>query len=66
MESVIRSICLNMQVKEEEVRKVAYDTLLEISSSLRDTSTISSDEPFQKLISMVSAMVSHLWFGKLN
>lgn len=47
------------QAKEEEPRKVAYDILLKISSTLRDipsSDTDSSEAPYEKLISMVSTL----------
>ena len=52
------NVFLNIQAKEEEARKAAYDVLLEISSSLREPSSFSSessDAPYQKLITMVSS-----------
>lgn len=49
-----------MQSHEEKARKTAYDILLNIRSSLRDSSCLSSDGPYQKLINMVSASVISL------
>ncbi|PON31520.1 Coatomer beta subunit [Parasponia andersonii] len=59
---IVNEIILTLKdAKEEEVRKAAYDVLLEISSSLRDTSSFnceSSDAPYQKLINMVMGYLS--------
>ncbi|KAL5539474.1 hypothetical protein UlMin_042962 [Ulmus minor] len=51
---IVNEIILTLKdAKEEEARKVAYDVLLEISSSLKDMSTPSSDGPYQKLVNMI-------------
>ncbi|XP_060668704.1 uncharacterized protein LOC107431734 isoform X2 [Ziziphus jujuba] len=50
---ILNEIILTLKdAKDEETRKAAYDILLKISSSLRDTPCISSDSPYQKLLSM--------------
>ncbi|KAL6145229.1 hypothetical protein ACLB2K_055917 [Fragaria x ananassa] len=43
---------------EEKARKTAYDILLNIRSSLRDSSCLSSDGPYQKLINMIMGYLS--------
>ena len=52
-DDVMRHLFSYLQPKEE-VRKVAYDILLLISSSLGNSSSLSSEACHQKLISMAS------------
>nr|XP_015898209.2 RRP12-like protein isoform X1 [Ziziphus jujuba var. spinosa] len=56
---ILNEIILTLKdAKDEETRKAAYDILLKISSSLRDTPCISSDSPYQKLLSMIMGYLS--------
>ncbi|XP_062003932.1 uncharacterized protein LOC133721362 [Rosa rugosa] len=43
---------------EEKARKTAYDILLNIRSGLRDSSCLSSDGPYQKLVNMIMGYLS--------
>ena len=47
--------CLIQPQSKEEARKIAYDVLLRISSSLGGSSAGNPDGPYNKLISMVGA-----------
>ncbi|XP_008222099.1 PREDICTED: RRP12-like protein [Prunus mume] len=44
--------------KDEAVREAAYDILHKMSVRLRDTSCVSSDGPYQKLINMIMGYLS--------
>lgn len=53
----LNEIILALKEGKEDYRKAAYDILLEISSSLRDSSGV-SDPPYHKLISMIMGYLS--------
>ncbi|KAE8098771.1 hypothetical protein FH972_016809 [Carpinus fangiana] len=53
----LNEIILTLKEGNEETRKAAYDMLLEISSSLRDSPGV-SDPPYQKLITMIMGYFS--------
>lgn len=54
---ILNEIIITLKEGKEEVRKVAYDVLLKISASLKDSSAV-SDEPHHKLISMIMGYLS--------
>ncbi|KAG6694233.1 hypothetical protein I3842_09G038600 [Carya illinoinensis] len=53
----LNEIILTLKEGKEEARKAAYDVLLMISSSLRDSPSV-SDPPYNKLISMIMGYLS--------
>lgn len=55
---MLNEIILILKDAREEARKVAYDTLLFISSSLRNSSCATSREAYQRLISMITGYLS--------
>ncbi|KAJ9695854.1 hypothetical protein PVL29_011032 [Vitis rotundifolia] len=55
---ILNEIILTLKNSKEEVRKVAYDILLVISSSLGNSSSLSSEGSHQKLISMIMGYLS--------
>ncbi|XP_024027240.1 RRP12-like protein isoform X3 [Morus notabilis] len=58
---IVNEIILTLKDAKEEARKAAYDVLLDISSSLRDVSSSSSESseaPYQKLITMIMGYLS--------
>ncbi|KAJ6380919.1 hypothetical protein OIU77_029754 [Salix suchowensis] len=55
---MLNEIILILKDAREEARKVAYDTLLFISSSLRNSSCTTSGEAYQRLISMLTGYLS--------
>ncbi|CAK7342600.1 unnamed protein product [Dovyalis caffra] len=55
---ILNEIILMLKDAREEARKVAYDTFLFISSSLRSSSCASSEEAYQRLISMITGYLS--------
>eukprot|EP00257_Ricinus_communis_P021555 XP_015581076.1 RRP12-like protein isoform X2 [Ricinus communis] len=55
---MLNEIILTLKGADDEARKVAYDTLLMISSSFRNLSSASSGETYHKLISMIMGYLS--------
>ncbi|GFY98212.1 ARM repeat superfamily protein [Actinidia rufa] len=55
---VLNVIILTIKDSTEEARRAAYDMLLGINSSLQISSSVTSDEPYQKLITMVCASLT--------
>ncbi|XP_057982084.1 uncharacterized protein LOC131167333 isoform X2 [Malania oleifera] len=55
---ILNDIILTLKNSKEEVRKVAYDILLKISSSLKNSSSFGSDASQSKLISMIIGYLS--------
>ncbi|KAF3953726.1 hypothetical protein CMV_020855 [Castanea mollissima] len=54
---ILNEIILTLKEGNEEFRKAAYDILLKISASLKDSSAI-SDAPYHKLIGMIMGYLS--------
>lgn len=54
---ILKFACFHLQ-SDEEGRKASYDVLNGINSELRNSSNGTSDGPYHKIISMVSAMLS--------
>ncbi|KAL3585314.1 hypothetical protein D5086_012181 [Populus alba] len=55
---MLNEIILILKDAREDARKVAYDTLLFISSSLHNSSCATSREAYQRLISMITGYLS--------
>ncbi|KAK9290022.1 hypothetical protein L1049_008185 [Liquidambar formosana] len=55
---ILNEIILRLKDSNEEARKAAYDMLLMMSSSLRNSSCVSLDAPYHKLISMIMGYFS--------
>ncbi|KAL3034112.1 hypothetical protein AAZX31_02G174400 [Glycine max] len=55
---ILNEIILTLKDGKDETRKEAYDYLLNISSTLRDSSFIGSIEPYHKLVSMIMGYLS--------
>ncbi|KAL1330444.1 hypothetical protein AAHE18_12G110300 [Arachis hypogaea] len=55
---ILNEIILTLKDGSDEARKAAYDLLLNISSSLRDTSGVDPIEPYQKLVNMIMGYLS--------
>ncbi|KAL3715810.1 hypothetical protein ACJRO7_007545 [Eucalyptus globulus] len=55
---ILNEIILVLKDAKEESRKKAYDVLINISSSLRSISPVSSVAPYQKLINMIVGYLS--------
>ncbi|KAJ7976766.1 RRP12-like protein [Quillaja saponaria] len=55
---ILNEIILTLKDGSDKPRKTAYDTLLDISSSLQDSSCDTSDAPYHKLISMIMGYLS--------
>lgn len=55
---ILNEIILKLKDSKDEVRKIAYDVLLRISSSLRNSSGTCSDGPHRELISMIMGYFS--------
>ncbi|KAL3715813.1 hypothetical protein ACJRO7_007548 [Eucalyptus globulus] len=55
---ILNEIILALKESKEESRKEAYDVLINISSSLRSISPVSSVAPCQKLINMIVGYLS--------
>ncbi|CAJ1967595.1 unnamed protein product [Sphenostylis stenocarpa] len=55
---ILNEIILTLKDGKEETRKEAYDLLLNISSTLRDSSFVGSFEPYHKLVSMIMGYLS--------
>ncbi|XP_057506358.1 uncharacterized protein LOC130789581 [Actinidia eriantha] len=55
---VLNEIILTIKDSTEEARRAAYDMLLGINSSLQISSSVTSDEPYQKLITMIMGYLS--------
>ncbi|KAL2327043.1 hypothetical protein Fmac_020470 [Flemingia macrophylla] len=55
---ILNEIILTLKDGTDETRKEAYDLLLSISSSLRDSSFVGSIEPYHKLVSMIMGYLS--------
>lgn len=58
-------VCFYLQ-SDEVVRKAAYDILLAVGSSLRNSSSASSDGPYHKLINMVMLLISTYIINSLS
>nr|POF18969.1 rrp12-like protein [Quercus suber] len=54
---ILNEVILTLKEGNEEFRKAAYDILLKISASLKDSSAI-SDAPYHKLIGMIMGYLS--------
>ncbi|KDP26064.1 hypothetical protein JCGZ_21097 [Jatropha curcas] len=55
---MLNEIILTLKDAKDEARKVAYDTLLVISSAFRNSSSAGSEESYHKLISMIMGYLS--------
>ncbi|KAH9648509.1 NUC173 domain-containing protein [Citrus sinensis] len=57
---ILNEIIVTLKDAKEGPRKAAYDVLLLISSSLRDSSCVNPDAPFYKLVNMILGYLSGL------
>lgn len=55
---ILNEIIVTLKDAKEGPRKAAYDVLLLISSSLRDSSCVNPDAPFYKLVNMILGYLS--------
>ncbi|QCE05275.1 ribosomal RNA-processing protein 12 [Vigna unguiculata] len=55
---ILNEIILTLKDGKDETRKEAYDLLLNISSTLRDSLYVGSIEPYHKLVSMIMGYLS--------
>ncbi|KAK3023516.1 hypothetical protein RJ639_044782, partial [Escallonia herrerae] len=55
---ILNEIILALKDSKEEGRKAAYDILIEIGSSLRNSLDVTSGGPYHKLISMITGYLS--------
>ncbi|XP_061371507.1 uncharacterized protein LOC133314080 [Gastrolobium bilobum] len=55
---ILNEIILALKDENDEARKEAYDLLLNVSSSLRDSSCVGPIEPYHKLVRMVMGYLS--------
>ncbi|WVY97582.1 hypothetical protein V8G54_029733 [Vigna mungo] len=55
---ILNEIILTLKDGKDETRKEAYDLLLNLSSTLRDSSCVGSIEPYHKLVSMIMGYLS--------
>lgn len=55
---ILNEIILTLKDGKDEARKEAYDLLLNISSSVRDSSFVGSTEPYHKLVAMIMGYLS--------
>ncbi|MED6184362.1 hypothetical protein PIB30_046702 [Stylosanthes scabra] len=55
---ILNEIILTLKDGSDEARKAAYDLLLNISSSLRDSAGVDPIEPYQKLVNMIMGYLS--------
>ncbi|KAK7267351.1 hypothetical protein RIF29_20020 [Crotalaria pallida] len=55
---ILNEIILTLKDGNDETRKESYDLLLNISSSLRDSSCVGPIEPYHKLVSMIMGYLS--------
>ncbi|GMH20162.1 hypothetical protein Nepgr_022003 [Nepenthes gracilis] len=67
---ILNEIILALKDSKEELRKMAYDVLLQMSSSLRKSSCVNSDEPYSQMINMVIGYLSssspHMMSGAVS
>ncbi|XWS43128.1 hypothetical protein CRYUN_Cryun16bG0075700 [Craigia yunnanensis] len=55
---ILNEIIVTLKDGKEEPRKATYDILLKMSSTLRNSSDLTSDPPYHKLISMIMGYLS--------
>ncbi|XVF07210.1 hypothetical protein REPUB_Repub06bG0119000 [Reevesia pubescens] len=55
---ILNEIIVTLKDGKEEPRKAAYDVLIKMSSTLRNLSVVTSDPPYDKLISMIMGYLS--------
>ncbi|OIT28315.1 PREDICTED: RRP12-like protein isoform X2 [Nicotiana attenuata] len=55
---ILNEIILTLKDSTEEGRKTAYDALIGVCSSLRDSSSVKSNESYKKFIDMIIAYLS--------
>ncbi|XP_050227789.1 ribosomal RNA-processing protein 12 isoform X2 [Mercurialis annua] len=55
---ILNEIILALKDANDEFRKVAYDTLLMLSSSIRNLSLAGSGEPYHRLVNMIMGYLS--------
>uniref|UniRef100_A0A2P2LGB5 RRP12-like protein isoform X2 n=1 Tax=Rhizophora mucronata TaxID=61149 RepID=A0A2P2LGB5_RHIMU len=55
---ILNEIIVTLKDAKDEARKVAYDTLLMICSSLKDSSRVNAGRSYHKLISMIMGYLS--------
>ncbi|XP_014514666.1 RRP12-like protein isoform X1 [Vigna radiata var. radiata] len=55
---ILNEIILTLKDGKDETRKEAYDLLLNLSSTLRDSLCVGSIEPYHKLVSMIMGYLS--------
>ncbi|XP_065848467.1 uncharacterized protein [Euphorbia lathyris] len=63
---MLNEIILTLKDAKDEVRKVAYDAILTISSAFRNSLCAGSSEPYHQLITMneeLWALLNFLWIS---